>query len=98
MTVEEILTPTITEELEKYECNGSKIRLKTVKNRRIWYSIICGVIALCGFVFPAFFISVPVYIILMLKTKNNIKVILSLAKKNPNKPVDQIIAEEVDAK
>lgn len=95
MTAEAILTPIITKELEKHERNGGKIKLKTAKKRRIKYSIICGIIALCGFAHPVFFVSVPVYIILMLKTRNNINIILSLAKKSPNKPVDLIIAEEV---
>ena len=95
MTAEAILTPIIAKELEKYGQNGGKVKLKTAKKRRVKYSIICGIIALCGFAHPIYLVSVPVYIILMLKTKNNIDIILSLAKKSPNKPVDLIIAEEV---
>ena len=95
MTVNEILTPVILQEFKKYENLGCQIKLKTTKSRRIKYSIICGIIALLGFVHPVYFAAVPVYIVLMLKTKNNIDLIISLAKKNPNKPIDQIVAEEL---
>lgn len=95
MTVKEILTPVIMQEFEKYERNGQKIKLKTIAKKRTKYSIICGIIALLGFVHPVYFISVPIYVILMLRTRNVVDVILSLAKDNPNKPIDRIIAEEI---
>ena len=75
MTVKEILTPVILQEFKKYENLGHQIKLKTTTSRRIKYSIICGIIALLGFVHPVYFVAVPVYIVLMLKTKNNVDLI-----------------------
>ncbi len=97
MTVNDILLPVINEELEKYESGGKNIKLKTAGKRRIKYTIICGLIVVLGFWNPLCYIAIPVYIILMVKTKNKSNVILSLARKSPNKPIDQIIAEEIKA-
>ena len=95
MTVKEILTPLITQEFEKYERHGYKIKLKSTSKRRVKYSIICGIIALLGFAHPVYFAAIPVYIILMMKTRDNVGIILSLAKKNPDTPIEQIVAQEV---
>lgn len=97
MTVKEILTPVILQEFNKYENLGHEIKLKSKKTRRIKYSVICGIIALFGLIDPILLLAdAVVYIILMVKTKDNINLILSLAKKSPDKPIDQIIAEEMN--
>lgn len=95
MTVKDILTPVITQEFEKYERHGYKIKLKSISKRRVKYSIICGIIALLGFAHPVYLAVIPVYIILMMKTRDNIGAILSKAKKSPDKSIEQIVAEEV---
>jgi len=95
MTVKQILTPIILQEFKKYEDLGHKIKLKSTTTKRKKYSIICGIIAFLGFAHPLYFAAIPVYIILMLNTKNNIDLIISLAKKSPDKPIEQIIAEEM---
>ena len=95
MTAEAILLPIINAELEKYRQNGKKIKLKTIEKRTVTYTIIFGILALCGFAHPIYFAAIPIYIILMMRNRKPELVILSLAKKYPNKPVDQIIAEEI---
>lgn len=96
MTVTQILMPVIKQEFEKYESHGHKIKLKTAINRRVKYSIICGIIALLGFAHPVcLLIGILTYIILMMRTLDNTKVIISLAKKSPDKTIEQIVAEEV---
>lgn len=98
MTVNDVLTPVIKQEFEEYERNGYKIKLKSVFKRRVKYSIICGIFALLGFINPGFLIyAAIVYTVLMLKTRDNVKVIISLAKKEPDKAIKQIIAEEIKA-
>jgi len=89
MTVKEILTPVIQHELEKYESQGYKIRLKTATNNRIKYTVLCALGAI------AFFpIALIVYVILMKKT-NTIDTILSIAKKYPDTPIETLVALEI---
>lgn len=89
MTVKEILTPLITQEFEKYERHGYKIKIKSVTTNRIKYTVFCALGAiLC---WP---VALVVYIVLMKKT-NNIDTIISVAKKNPDTPIEQIVAQEV---
>lgn len=96
MTVKEILTPIILQEFNKYENLGYEIKLKSTTTRRIKYSVICGIVALCGVIDPLFLLVVAaIYIVLMVKTKDNVNLILSLAKKSPDKPIEQIVAEEM---
>lgn len=95
MTAKEILTPLIIKELEKYEENGQKIKLKSTLEKRMTYSITCVTIALLGFIMPLCFVAVPIYFILMKKTKDNVNAIFLLARKNPDKSIKQIIEEEV---
>lgn len=95
MTVQYILTPIINQEFEKYARSGRPIKLKTISKKRTKYSIICSIIALCGFAHPVFFLVIPIYIVLMCKAGNKVNTILSLARKSPDKPIAQIIAEEI---
>lgn len=95
MTAEVILTPLITHELQKYEATGKKVKLKSIVKKRVKYSVICGIITLLGFFFPPFFLAALVYIFLMAKTNNKVAIIMDLAKKSPDKPIAQIVAEEI---
>ena len=97
MSVEAILTPIINQEFQKYQNMGYQIRLKTAKERRVKYQWVCGSIALVSLALVPFIfvIMIPIYIILMSKTKNNVGIILSLARKVPDKPIEQIVAEEI---
>ena len=89
MTVKDILTPVITQEFEKYESHGYKIKLKSVTTNRIKYTVFCALGAiLC---WP---VALIVYIVLMKKT-NNIDTIISVAKKSPDTPIEQIVAQEI---
>lgn len=89
MTVKEILTPMINQELQKYQYNGNKVKLKSVTKYRLLYTLFCGLGAILFW--P---IALIVYICLMSGT-DNVNIILKLAKKYPDTPVDQIIAQEV---
>ena len=89
MTVKDILTPLITEEFQKYEQSGHKIKLKSVTPNRIKYTVGC----LLG-AFICFPVALIVYVVLMKKT-NNIDTIISVAKKNPDMPIDQVVAQEI---
>ncbi len=89
MTVEEILTPIITQEFAKYERAGYKIRLRSVTTNRLKYTAFCALGAI--FCWP---IALIVYIILMVKI-NNINTIISIAKDNPNDPIELIVAQEI---
>ena len=92
MTVEEILTPIITQEFAKYERAGYKIKLRSVTTNRLKYTAYC---ALGGmFFWPIWPVALIVYIILMVKT-NNINTIISVAKKQPNTPIELIVAQEI---
>ena len=102
MYVEQILTPIIEEEFKKYESDIRKIKLKTARKRLVTYTLVYAALILFSLVinwlfltFLSVFPGVIIYISLMLTTKNKVKVILSLAKSQPNKPIDQIIAEEI---
>lgn len=93
MTVESILTPVITEELAKYQLNGQKLRFKTTKKNRIKYTVFC---LLGAIVFPpvSTIIALLVYFNLMKKT-DPVNTIIAAAKKKPDTPIAQIIAEEI---
>lgn len=93
MTVENILTPIIMEELAKYQQNGQKLRFKTAKNNRTKYTVFC---LLGAIVFPPIstIIALLVYFNLMKKT-DPVNTIIAAAKKKPDTPIDQIIAEEI---
>lgn len=95
MTVNQILTPVIQEEFQKYERHGYKIKLKCTAKKRTNATIACGIVTLCGFVHPVFFLAVPIYIIIMLNSRNNINAIIAQAKKYPDMPIDQIVAREI---
>lgn len=92
MTAKEILTPVINQEFQKYQNNGYKIKLKSATKNRIKYTIFCALGALICW--P---IALIVYIILMCST-NKINTIVKLAKKTPDMPIDQIIAQEIKIK
>ena len=89
MTVNEILTPIINEEFQKYQNNGYKIKLRCVRKKRITYTVCCALGALL-----AWPVALTVYIILMCNL-NNVKAILAQAKSRPDVPVDVIIAGEM---
>ncbi len=92
MTVKELLTPVINLEFEKYKSQGYKIKLKSTAKKRILYTILCvfGTIIFVS-VCPIVWI---IYGVLMMKT-NNIDIIISLAEKSPDMPIEQIIAQEI---
>lgn len=91
MSAEEILKPIIEQEFEKYERNGEKIKLPSMTKTRIKYTVWCVLGAWLSF--P---IALIVYIVLMIRT-NKVNTILRLAKKSPDKPIDQIISEEMNS-
>ena len=98
MTVKQILFPVIKQEMKKYRDNGQRLRLKTAIRKRI----ICTV--LFAMLFIAFndiiyytslmVIVLFIYACIMLKM-NNTNIIFKEAKKNPDMPVDKIIAKEI---
>lgn len=92
MTVKGILTPVIKEEFQKYEKNGYKIKLKSTTKKRVKYTVFCALGAIIFW--PA---ALIIYIVLMSKT-NNVDTIFELAQKNPDMPIDQIIAQELKEK
>ena len=92
MTVKQILTPLIQQELQKYEQAGHKIRLKTQQTNRIGYTVACAAAGVI--LFPFIPITIIVYICLMKKT-NPIDTILAAARKKPDVPIDQIVAQEM---
>lgn len=92
MSAEAILTQVITQEFHKYTSCGWTIKLKATREKRVKYSLWCGAAALL--LWPMFPITLIVYILLMANT-NDVKTILSIAKKYPDTPVDQIIAWEI---
>lgn len=92
MTVKEILTPLIQQELRKYEQSGHKIRLKTQQNNRIGYTVGCAAVG--ALLFPLLPITAIVYYFLMRST-NPVDTILSVAKRKPDTPIDEIIAQEM---
>ena len=95
MTVQQILRPIIQQELDKYQQHGQKVRLKSAAKRRLKHSAICLPIALVLLPAPPLaIITLIVYICLMCKTKN-VDIIFWLAAKNPDTPIDQIVAQEV---
>lgn len=89
MSVEEILTPVIEQEFEKYESSGHKVRLRSVMKQRILYTLIC-LLGGCG-CFP---VAIIVYIFLMRRT-GKIKTIIRLAKKFPDKSIQEIVESEL---
>lgn len=89
MTVKEILTPVILEEFKKYERSGYKIKLQTAENKRTAYIVW----AIVSFVLCCPIISI-ICLVLMNKI-DNVKIILSIAKKYPNMPISQIVAKEM---
>lgn len=148
MTVKEILTPIIEQELGRYGQGGYKVTLKTPEKRRKIYTIACGLFILSYFILfkelPGLAIpfSIPIYIMMaskLFKTKKSIIIslilyivfiptiydflsnplcvplivfiyiflmaktnkydtIISLARKMPDTPIEQIIAQEVITK
>ncbi len=93
MTVDEILKPMIEEELKRYEELGNNIKLKSVRSLRRRYTV-TALIALVV-LFPLLFITIPVYIYKMKRLSDKAEVILTLAKKSPDKTIPQLIAEEI---
>ena len=67
MTVKEILTPLIQQELRKYEQAGHKIRLKTQQNNRIGYTVGCAAVG--ALLFPL----LPITAILLMIVCNDKK-------------------------
>lgn len=92
MTVEQILIPIINEEFRKYEQQGYKIKLKSTNKIRTKYTLL-SLLFLIIF-FPVFPLVIIVYVLMMIKTTNQ-DIIIKLAKKNPDKPIVDIIAEEI---
>lgn len=101
MTVKQILVPVIKQELKKYRDNGEKIRLKTATKKRIVRTVICVLIFVVFndiIYYPSVTLFVLfVYACLMIKT-NNANIIMGKAKKNPNIPVEEIIANDAGLK
>ena len=89
MSIEEILRPVIEQEFAKYESSGRKVRLRSVAKKRILYTFIC-LLGGCG-CFPVAFI---VYIFLMSRT-SKLKTIIRLAKKSPDKSIQEIVMSEM---
>ncbi len=97
MTVQQILTPVINQEFQKYQSMGIKIRLKSTNKLRGKYSLICGGAALWSLLLSPLIllIVIPIYIVLMIRANDNVRTILSVAKDYPDKPIDVIVAEEI---
>lgn len=93
MDVKQILTPIIKAELQKYEGQG-KVKLKSALKKRIIYTVICLLAAIALLPTGAFVLVIPVYIILLKKT-SNVNIIFSIAKKQPDTPIEEIIRQEI---
>ena len=78
MTVKEILTPLIQQELRKYEQSGHKIRLKTQQNNRIGYTVGCAAVG--ALLFPL----LPITAILLMIVCNDKKFMGKYANKTWN--------------
>ena len=93
MYVKTIMNNLIEEEIEKIEQNGEKVKLKTIINKRInytlWLGAIFAVLLVANKLFLAF-IDLVIYFVLLYNT-NNVSVITKLSKKSPDTPISEII-------
>jgi len=99
-TANALLNKAISEEINSIEQSGVKVKLKSIRNKRIIYAMICGfpalVQALASIYFSLIFIAlyICIYISTCRKT-SNIEVIAKLAKKHRDTPIDEIIRGEM---
>jgi hypothetical protein len=98
MNATTLLNQIITEELSKIEQNGEKVKLKSVRKKRITSAIILGILALIWFSSPETIIlsviCIGIFIFINVNT-DKVKTIAKLAQKMPDTPIDEIIRGEM---
>jgi len=93
MNATTLLYQIITEELNKIEQGGEKVKLKTIRKKRIISAIFFGAFALLYFAAEALIISIAciaIFIFINVNT-DKVKTIAKLAQKMPDTPIDEII-------
>lgn len=98
MSVKKIMSNIIEEEISKLEQSGEKVRFKTVKKKRIIYTVVFGaffVLFMIAELLPLAFIDMLIYFIMMYNA-NNARVITKLAKKSPDTLITDIIKGEIE--
>ena len=99
MTVEEILTPVIKRELQKYEESGKTLKLKRtgkLKVKATLISLLLAVLSLClGPIALFAWVVILITYINKMKKIDNVYAILEVAKKNPDTPIDRLVWQEV---
>ena len=94
MNATTLLNQIITEELNKIEQSGEKVKLKSIRKFRIIAGIILGFFALIYLSMPETWIisviCIAVYAFMFFNC-DKVKTIARLAKKMPDTPIDEII-------
>lgn len=93
MNATTLLNQIITEELNKIEQSGEKVRLKSIRKKRIISALILGALALLYFAAEIFILSIiciAIFIFINVNT-DKVKTIAKLAQKMPDTPIDEII-------
>ena len=93
MEFKKLMRNLIEEEIANIEREGKKVKLKTLRKKRIKYTLIFGLIfllMLASGLVPVAFIDLVVYFIFMYNA-NNVSVITKLAKKSPDTPISEIV-------
>ena len=97
MTYQEVMDDLIREEISKIEHTGEKVILKTLLKKRMLRILLAAMY----FAFFAwvklwlFALGIPAICLVGLFRMNNEKVVTALAQKSPDKPVSEIIAEDM---
>lgn len=94
MNATTLLNQIITEELSKIEQNGEKVKLKSIRKKRIVSAIILGILVLIWLSSPKTVIPSVICIgivILINVNTDRVKTIAKLAQKMPDTPIDEII-------
>lgn len=94
MNADTMLNQIITEELSKIEQSGEKVKLKSIRKKRIIAGSILGFFALSYLTMAETWIlsviCIAIYIFMFINC-NKVKSIAKLAKKMPDTPIDEII-------
>lgn len=94
MNLKMVLENMIEEEISSFERTGNKLRLKSLRKRRITYTIIFGIILVVLVAMDHLllaFIDMIIYYILMYNKANNVSVLKKLAERSPDTPIGEII-------
>lgn len=93
-----ILKRMINEEFDKLKLEGRKIRLKTRTKRYIIYSVVIFMIFIITGIFPVvgnITSILLIFFIVKICMNTNVNAVISLAKKNPDIPVGDLIRKDL---